>query len=284
MTIAEILAALPKRKHQEALWLLGSVLKRSHSELLLSARETLADTQLRAWRRFWREREAGRPLQYIVGEAPFWGREFSAKEGVLIPRPETEILVELGLKLFSPEERVFALDIGTGSGVIGITLKLERPHWRVMLSDISARALTLAKKNSVRHGVVIETKRADLFAPKLRGEGWNLVIANPPYLDLKKDEVTAEVRRWEPSLALQPEVRQKVKGVLERAAWCAERILQGCAEARPNFSVMELSPRVALYLERRWRRHPAVERIWRAPDLAGKKRFLLVAWKAHGQI
>lgn len=282
MTAAEILAALPKKKREDALWLLSSLLQKSRSEILLSSREPISAGAMKRWKRWWSARLGGQPLQFIVGRAPFWGREFLVRRGVLIPRPETEILVELVLGLFPGQEKIHVLDIGTGSGAIAITLKLERPEWLVAASDISAPALAVAKKNAALFGADVEFFRANLFSPSLQARGWNVVVANLPYLDLHKDKVTAEVKKWEPALALQPEKSQAVKGLSERAAWCAERVLIGCARARPNFTVLELSPRVALLLERRWKKNPAVERVWRAPDLAGRKRFLLIAWKAHG--
>jgi release factor glutamine methyltransferase len=282
VTVAEILSTLPAKKRADAIWLLSTIIKKNRAELLLGSREQLPVAARKKWVKFWRERQQGKPLQFITGSAPFWGRDLLVREGVLIPRPETEILVELTLALFPPTAQAWVLDIGTGSGAIAVTLKLERPHWRVAASDISARALKIAKKNAQSFGAEIEFQHADLFAPKLQKIGWNVVVANLPYLDLKKDKVAGDVKVWEPKLALEPEKRQAVKGVLERAAWCAERVLLACAKSRPNYTALELSPRIALYLERRWRRDPAVERIWRAPDLAGRKRFLLIAWRAHG--
>ncbi|MGZ3713135.1 MAG: N5-glutamine methyltransferase family protein, partial [Bdellovibrionota bacterium] len=229
----------------------------------------------------YRERKAGKPLQYIVGSAPFWGREFKVGKGVLIPRPETEMLVELALKLFPFSEKVRALDIGTGSGAIAATLKLERPAWEMTATDISSAALKFARANAKALGAEINFVKADLFAPKLRAQSWDLVVSNPPYLDVAKDKITEEVRKWEPRSALEPTASSRVKELGERAAWCAENILLGCAESRPRFLALELSARVARLLEQRWHKHEGVERIWRAPDLAGKNRFLLVAWRPN---
>lgn len=284
MTIAEILQATPKRKQGEALWLLGSILQRNRAELLLNTAEPLSPIATKLWKKYARARASGKPLQYIVGSAPFWGREFRVGPGVLIPRPETEALVELSLKLFSGEEPVRVLDIGTGSGAIALTLKLERPHWQVVASDVSARALKFARANAAALEAKVDFRRADLFSSPLRRERWGLVVSNPPYLDVRKDSITAEVREWEPRMALEPLARTKIAGMKERAAWCAEHILQGCAENHPRYTALELSARVAALLEKRWRKHEGVERIWRASDLAGKKRFLLVAWKPHAQI
>lgn len=280
MSPAEILKSLPKKKHGDALWLLESILGKSRNEIFLNARDPLAPTQLKLWKKYWRARHAGKPLQYIVGSAPFWGREFRVGPGVLIPRPETEVLVDLCLKLFPAGEAVRALDIGTGSGAIAITLKLERPRWELTATDLSAKALGFAKKNAELLQADLNFARANLFAPGLRTEAWDLVVSNPPYLDLGRDKVTTEVKKWEPHSALEPGKESKAE-LKDRAAWCGENILAACAAARPRYTVMELSARVAALLERRWRKHPGVERIWREADLAGKKRFLLVAWSPH---
>jgi hypothetical protein len=92
-------------------------------------------------------------------------------------------------------------------------------------------------------------------------------------------KITSDVRQWEPRLALEPGARQEVKGQGERAAWCAIRILKSCEQSRPRFTALELSPRIAGLLERQWRGRESVERVWREADLAGRKRFLLVAWR-----
>jgi release factor glutamine methyltransferase len=280
LTVAEILKTIPRKKQGDALWLLESILGKNRNELLLNARDPLAPVQLKLWKKYWRARLAGKPMQYIVGRAPFWGRELRVGKGVLIPRPETEVLVELCLKLFPEQEEVRALDIGTGSGAIAITLKLENPHWEITATDISVKALDFARQNAEELGADLNFVRADLFAPGLRQPAWDLVVSNPPYLDFKKDSVTAEVKKWEPHSALEPGEAARAANT-DRAAWCGENILAACAAARPRYTVMELSARVASLLERRWRRHPGVKRIWREPDLAGKKRFLLVAWSPH---
>lgn len=279
MTIADILKSTPKRKRNDALWLLEFILKKNRSELLLDAERSLTPGERIKWTVASLARKTGKPLQYIVGSAPFWGREFRVGRGVLIPRPETEMLVELALNLFSKEEAISALDIGTGSGAVAITLKLERPGWKITGTDISAKALKYAKENAKILDADVELARADLFASKLRKKNWSLVVSNPPYLDTRKDKITAEVRDWEPRSALEPAVKEKSKEVKERAAWCAENILRGCAAAKPRYTALELSARVAKLLETRWRKHESVARIWREADLAGKKRFLLVAWK-----
>lgn len=142
------------------------------------------------------------PIQYIQGETPFLGRMFRVAPGVLIPRPETEELVELMLKELFPSSRV--LDIGTGSGCIAISLSKELPSAQVTAWDISDEALSVASANnealqaSVRfeqHDVLTYTPGAD--------ERYDVIVSNPPYVtEGEKQEMEPNVLDWEPSLAL----------------------------------------------------------------------------------
>jgi HemK-like putative methylase len=279
MHLGELLAGLDPKDRDDAIWLLCSLLDLSRSDIILNPRRMLESAFLKDWKKVWRRRNAGEPLQFIVGSAPFYGREFKVRKGVLVPRPETEFLAELCLNHFPAMRPLRVLDIGTGTGAIALTLKLERPHWQVMGSDISPIALRTAKENAEALGGEVLFEKHDLFGPKLRAQEWDLVVSNPPYLNFEKDEIAEDVKAWEPKLVLEPLTSKKVAGLAERGAWCAEHILLGCVESRVELTVMELSPRVALVLERRWRKHPKVERAWRVADLAGRKRFLLVAWK-----
>jgi len=279
LTVSQLLASIPKRKREDGIWLLSSLLGVTRSGLFFNGDRSLDEQFMKRWRNLWANRLAGEPLQYVVGSAPFYGREFLVNGKVLIPRPETESLVELSLSLLAGKQEARVLDIGTGSGAIAITLKLERPSLELTATDISAAALGVARENSIALGAGIHFLKRDLFSPSLRKQAWDLVVSNPPYLDFSKDKVATDVQEWEPRMALEPLRAARIASVKERAAWCAERILFGCSEAEVAFTALELSPRVAAILEKKWRSHERVARAWRAPDLAGRKRFLLVAWK-----
>lgn len=146
-------------------------------------------------------RMAGEPLQYIRGKCEFYGREFFVDDRVLIPRPETEVLVEAAIERAPRGGRV--LDIGAGSGCIGVTLALERPDLHVLAVDISTAALAVARRNARNLNANVRFAASDVLS-SVRG-GFDLVVSNPPYI--AADEVAqlqTEVRDHEPRAALTP--------------------------------------------------------------------------------
>jgi len=150
--------------------------------------------------RYLYERLARKPTQYITGRQEFYGREFRVTPAVLIPRPETEILVESALRLASGAARV--LDAGTGSGCLAVTLKKEWPAARVFASDLSPAALEVASENARRLDARVPFFCADLLDPCLP-RWFDLIVCNPPYI-LPSDAagLPAEVREYEPPVAL----------------------------------------------------------------------------------
>lgn len=274
--IQSFLQSLNIKDRKAALWLLQAHFQCGQSDLLIRDFSFGPEEKKKILSQVKRHNK-GEPLQYIAGSAPFWGREFLVNRDVLIPRPETEILVEQALEVL-PDGEHKVLDLCTGSGVIALTLKLERPQWKVTGSDLSAVALKVAEKNAQALGAEVEWKKANLLSGGLERESWDLVVSNPPYLDYQKDFIAKDVKQWEPRMALEPGKQNAVKS-LDRAAWCGEWILQACAQANVKFTLLELSARTSWILYRRWRSHPDVHLIERKSDLAGRKRFLLVAWK-----
>jgi release factor glutamine methyltransferase len=148
-------------------------------------------------------------VQYITGEQDFFGLPFAVSPAVLIPRPETELLVEAllheGLRLF-PQGAPLLADVGTGSGAIPVTVAHERPAWRVAASDISAAALEMARVNAQRHGVAarVEWLEGDLLEPFIaRRIAPDILVSNPPYIpDGDLPALMPEVRLFEPHTAL----------------------------------------------------------------------------------
>jgi release factor glutamine methyltransferase len=163
-----------------------------------------------AWNRFQnlvRRRTKGEPLQYLTGTQEFYGLDYRLGSGALIPRPETEILVEKALDLIrvrmAPSVRF--LDVGTGSGCIAITIAHEVPSATGWAVDISDAALSIARENSIRHGVaervlMIRSNRLECFSHRTF---FDFIFCNPPYVALKDyDSLPTEVRDYEPHLAL----------------------------------------------------------------------------------
>lgn len=148
--------------------------------------------------------EQGEPIQYVMGYAPFYGRHFHVEPGVLIPRPETQQLVEWAVEEMGKNAARSVLDIGTGSGCIAISIALEAPLSEVSAWDISTDALRIARGNAASLHAPVEFRQQDaLHAPMEDREKWDLIISNPPYvMEKERKEMADNVLRHEPSLAL----------------------------------------------------------------------------------
>jgi len=148
-------------------------------------------------------RAAREPFAYITGSREFYSLEFLVDPSVLIPRPETEGIIDAALCLYDDSTRLDVLDMGTGSGAIAVTLAKLRPFWSVTGSDISAMALDVARKNAVLHNVGERVKlvESDLFN-SLMGATYDLIVSNPPYLRKGSGQIDQEVSLFEPAEAL----------------------------------------------------------------------------------
>jgi release factor glutamine methyltransferase len=172
----------------------------TRAELMTHPNRELSESQMSAYRAAIARRQQHEPVQYITGTQEFYGRSFAVTPAVLIPRPETEHLVESVLALHPAPKRI--LDIGTGSGILAITLALELPNATVTATDISAAALAVAGQNARSLGAKdrIRFVASDLFAA-LADERFDCIVANPPYV--ATDEVLEpQVRDYEPVTAL----------------------------------------------------------------------------------
>lgn len=153
-------------------------------------------------------RLSGEPVAYLLGSREFFGRDFLVDSGTLIPRPETEHLVEEALEFFHDRRDVRFLDLGTGSGCIAVTLAAERPSWRGVAVDISPEALAVARRNAERNGVkeAVNFLHADFTKPlPLAPRSFDLVVSNPPYISEEEYAgLDAGVRNFEPRSALVP--------------------------------------------------------------------------------
>jgi release factor glutamine methyltransferase len=178
----------------------------SREEFLLREREPLAESKLRAYAVLLARRAAREPLAYITGEKEFWSLAFSVTPAVLIPRPETELLVELALEHARHQRRTMRIvDIGTGSGAVAIALAKHLHTATVWATDVSPAAITVAEVNAARHGVKGRVRffEADLFPPEAEADRFDVIVSNPPYVASAELSILApEVREWEPRPAL----------------------------------------------------------------------------------
>ncbi len=148
-------------------------------------------------------RRQGCPVAYLTGEREFWSRPFQVAPGVLIPRPETELLIELALAAIPADQSVNLLDLGTGSGIIAITLAVERPRARVAAVDASAEALAIAQANATRHAALnLRFFQGDWLSPLPLTQRYDLIVSNPPYIAEDDPHLRQGDLRHEPGLAL----------------------------------------------------------------------------------
>lgn len=163
--------------------------------------------------------EKGEPLAYILGKKEFYEHEFLVAPATLVPRPETEMLVELALKLpLAPHGKL--IDLGCGSGCIGLSLAAKLPDWRIFLLDKSMAALKIARQNARNLGLNANILQGDLFGAPLPHESMDLVISNPPYIALsEQNEVRPTVLAHEPHMALfsSGQGLDHIKGVIDTA-------------------------------------------------------------------
>jgi release factor glutamine methyltransferase len=170
----------------------------------LHARDGLTTQEARVFGRALCRRCAGEPVQYLTGEEGFRHLSLRVRAGVFIPRPETEVLVDVALRRLADVETPVLVDVGTGTGAIALSIKQERPDATVLATDVAAAAVDLARENAARLEVDVEVVEGDLLEPlpeELRG-GLDAVVSNPPYVPpVDRDRLAAHVLA-EPALAL----------------------------------------------------------------------------------
>lgn len=227
------LAATSFAAPREAALLLGRVLGLSEAQVAARDDQPVAAAAASRFQALLARRLRGEPVAYLLGEKEFYGRLFLVDARVLIPRPETEHMVEAALGLpLPPAPRI--LDVATGSGCLAVTLALERPEARVAASDVSPAALAVAAANVRRlgAGAPLRLVCGDLAAP-FDLSAFDLVVSNPPYVDpAEAATLPAEVCNFEPHLALFSP---------GRGDSTLARLLAGCAGLRPGaFVVVEI--------------------------------------------
>jgi len=190
---------------REALFLLAGVLGETPGTLALQQDRPLSSSELADYEARLARRLRGEPLQYIEGRAAFRDLWLVVNRSVLIPRPETEQLVQSVLEWCREKEALSGLDLGTGSGAIAISLALEGPFQEVVAVDISVAALKVAGINSREAGLEdrVELRHGSLFEVLEPAERFDVIVSNPPYIaEAESGMLPDEVREWEPELAL----------------------------------------------------------------------------------
>ena len=242
--------------------LLAHALHRDRAYLFGHPEHELSELEWLHYGRYLHERMEGKPTQYITGCQEFYGRDFRVTPDVLIPRPETEHVVETALRLASRADRI--LDVGCGSGCLAVTLRLERGA-AVWATDISLAAIRVAVGNAQRLRAPVSFVACDLMSA-FADSSMDLIVSNPPYVPLGDQAgLQREVRDWEPHQALF--AGPTGLEIYERLVRDAERVL-----GPGGWLVMELgfntSGRVAAMFSSRWQNLEA------APDLAGIPRVI----------
>ncbi|MCB1173228.1 MAG: peptide chain release factor N(5)-glutamine methyltransferase [Leptospiraceae bacterium] len=264
---AELAAAGIENYFMESRWLLGAVL-RIHSSILFAHPDLeITPARQEQFRRWVRERAGGKPLAYITGDAPFYELDFFVDPAVLIPRPETEELVELCLARM-PDQGLL-LDLGCGSGCIGISLVHQKPQWHLHLLDISEAALIVARKNKSRHlagNPNVFFHQGDFFTALPQELQFDMIVSNPPYIHPDEEaSLDASVLDYEPHEALfHPDPVRLYADLIQTAA----------TRLRPQGHLaMELAPRWSAAVLDAARQHFAEAHIEK--DMSDKDRMLI---------
>lgn len=227
-------------------------------------------------KRFWlliQKRQQGTPIAYITGVREFWSRDFTVSQAVLIPRPDTELLVELGLTLIPTDKPVKIIDLGTGSGIIAITLAAERPHVHVSATDASLPALNIARQNAQRYNINNITFYQSNWLADIAETGFHLIISNPPYIAEDDRHLQQGDVRFEPKSAL-----------------CAAE--QGLSDIKTiaDTARKHLEPGGHLLIEHGYDQQQQVQRIFKdfhydnvqtRHDLSGQPRVTHGQWNSH---
>ena len=182
---------------------LEQVLNLSKPELLLNKNKELTKKNYKEYKRIIKKLNKGLPIQYITKKANFYGKEYYVNKNTLIPRPETEILVHKTNQLIEKHmnnKNINILEIGTGSGIIAITLKKLNKNYNITATDISKKAIKVAKKNAKTHNTTITFKKTDLY--KGINKTYDIIISNPPYIEENSQNIEKIVKDNEPKQAL----------------------------------------------------------------------------------
>ena len=196
MNSGRLIKNLLREDVEDASKLLGLAINKTQEHLFANLDIEITSSEFKKFKRLTEERKSGKPFAYIKGSQGFYENDFLVSPSTLIPRPETELLIDIALDNLESEKKIKALDLGTGSGIIAITLSEKCPKWEISATDCSIEALNIAKHNAIRD---IDFYCGSWFEP-LPQKKFDLIVSNPPYIS--KNDPHLEDLRFEPLEAL----------------------------------------------------------------------------------
>lgn len=282
-TLGPLMVQIRRRLHaagieaaeREARWLIEHALSMSRSSQIVDRSRPVSEDEMARVDEYVNRRAAREPLQYILGTQEFCGLEFEVNPSVLIPRPETELLVQEVIRRLPQGVRPLVVDVGTGSGCVAVTFARAVPHAKILATDLSSAALETAKRNARRHGLdtTISWLEGDLLTP-LAGSNFEstvtAILANPPYIrESDWCALQPEVSRYEPRMAL-------VAGT--RGTEVHERLLDAAGSylARGGILAMEIGQGQSADICAKIETMPAYTRVEIVPDDSGIDRIVIV--------
>jgi len=182
--------------------LLSKTLNKTREEILTNLDQKIEKKNILVFKKYLQRRSKNEPIAYIFQEKEFWGNKFYVNKNTLIPRPETEMLVDKLLKIYK-KKKISILDIGTGSGCIIISLLINLSNSNGLGIDISKKAIQLAKRNKIKHKLLNRLKLSTQSLDKIYGKKFDLIVSNPPYIrryDIKN--LSDDIKKYEPRMAL----------------------------------------------------------------------------------
>lgn len=244
--------------------LLSFVLDKNKTYIMTWPEKALTEVQWERFQALVSERVKGKPVAYITGRKEFWSLELETNESTLIPRGDTETLVEAALGLNLPEN-ARVLDLGTGTGAIALALKSEKPNWQVFGCDKNGDAVALASRNATRNNLDAEFFQSDWFSNVPKGRPFDLIVSNPPYIEEADPHLVQGDVRFEPLSALvaKGDGLDDIKNIVVSATsylvnggWLL--LEQGWQQAD---SVIELLTKNGYKKVNRWQDYASVERV-----------------------
>ncbi|MGB1411654.1 MAG: peptide chain release factor N(5)-glutamine methyltransferase [Candidatus Pseudothioglobus sp.] len=196
MNPGRLIKNLLREDVEDASKLLGLAINKTQEHLFANLDIEITSSEFKKFKRLTEERKSGKPFAYIKGSQGFYENNFLVSPSTLIPRPETELLIDIALENLDTKKKIKVLDLGTGSGIIAITLSEKCPKWEISATDCSIEALDIAKHNAIRD---IDFYCGSWFEPLPRKK-FDLIVSNPPYIS--KNDPHLEDLRFEPLEAL----------------------------------------------------------------------------------